>query len=142
MKSRPIESVSDAKKQLTLTIIWYVIAAIFGTIGLVFFFRDKNFGNWLICGCFCCVPILGTTLKGAFEQGKKGYRDGANTYTTSVYGNTAYTSNHPYRGAILGFIGGLIGGVLFGAILLLIHVIMNISCITQPVKYLKANKTK
>lgn len=142
MKSRPIKSVEDAKKQLTLTIIWYVIAVIFGTIGLVFFFKDKNFLNWIICGCFCCVPILGTTLKNAFNQGKEGYRDGANTYTTSVYGNTAYTSNHPFRGAILGLIGGLIGGVLVGAILLLIHMIMNISCIKTPVKYLKENKTK
>lgn len=71
MKTRPIESVADAKKQLTLTIIWYVIAAIFGTIGLVFFFREMNFVNWLICGGFCCVPILGTTLKGAFKQGKR-----------------------------------------------------------------------
>ena len=53
MKTRPIESVADAKKQLTLTIIWYVIAAIFGTIGLVFFFRQLAYlRRVLLCSDF------------------------------------------------------------------------------------------
>ena len=68
------------------------------------------------------IPIM----KAVFTQTRKGAIEGANEYSASVQGNSIVVSNHPFRGAVIGFIGGCIGGLAVGPIIVAFYALKSV----------------
>lgn len=109
--------------------IWLVISLVLWIGGLGEFREalngDDAFATWFVWGALCIIPIIIPVFKMIFASTKDGARDGANTYSASVTGNTVQVQNHPIRGAIYGLIGGIIGGLLVGPVVLALYIIAN-----------------
>lgn len=129
-------------KQLVFLIIWYVLAFVFGGIGLAFFLKENtSLGGWFIFGGFCCVPLITVILKQIVSNVKSGYKSGKNSVDVTVYRDGSTSSrNHPIRGAIGGLIGGILGSVLVGPVLLGIYIILNLMDVTTLLQYMKIYK--
>lgn len=95
--------------------IW-VLASLFLWIGgLVTFFGEKSFGYWMMWGgmsipmtFFWMVPNV------ILKSIKDNRREGARSFTVSSDGRTI--SNHPFLGAVFGFIAGIFVTLLLGPI--------------------------
>ena len=101
--------------------IWMVIAIILWCAGLAVFQGGMNFGYWMIWGFMCSIPMIVEVGKAVIDGTRQGARDGANEYSATIIGNTLYIENHPFRGAVIGFLGSIIGCVLVGPVVLPIY---------------------
>lgn len=139
-KKKPITSVSEAKRKLVFTSIWYAFAILCGALGLNLFLGEKTFNNWLLCGLLCCFPIIGVTVKNIVGTVKDGYRRGENSYTVSVSSDSVHVTNNPIGGAIISLVVGILISLAAGPILLVIYMLLNIFDMVAAIKYLVANK--
>lgn len=139
------------KKNLIMKSIWLGIAVVFFIIGLVVFINMANSGEelgglfgWLAGGAICCVPIIWQVIKMVGRSTAKGWRDGANTYDTTITVTdthvTATTQNHPFREAIIGFFGGILGAVIAGLVVLPLFMISNIIYVIRCSVFLAKQK--
>jgi len=121
--------------------IWLVVSLLLWIAGLMIFLNYMGSGDefiyWFLWGILCVFPIIIPILKEAFDSAKKGARDGANRYTATQSGNTIHIENHPFRGAIKGFLVGIIAGILIGPVLLVIYFIKNILTLIDLCRDLK-----
>ncbi len=121
--------------------IWLGFSLLVYFVGVSLFneFRgnEKAFVGWMIWG-FCCavtiIPFIWKTVRGSASDGAK---QGANTYTASASGNNIYVSNHPFLGAIMGFILGIFICLLMGPVVSPIYMIMTIMKIVNSAVDLK-----
>lgn len=95
--------------------IWVLVSMLLWIAGLIIFFKEKSFGNWMLWGAtsipmtfFWMVPNM------ILKSMKDGRRDGARSFTVSSDGSTI--SNHPFLGAVFGFIIGIFCSLLLGPI--------------------------
>lgn len=139
---KELRSLKQAKARIIFVAIWLVIAFLFFFAGLDMFLsaKERGFGDWMMWGFMCCIPIIGTVLRGVISGAKKGWNDGANQYTATVSDTHVTVENHPFRGAVLGIIGSIIGGCLAGPVLLGLYIIINIILLVQAILYIKNNK--
>ncbi len=81
-------------------------------------FREKGngFSGWMTWGFLCAVTIILFIFQTINKSTKDSARDGANTYTASVSGNRVTVSNHPFAGAVFGFICGVVLSLAAGPI--------------------------
>lgn len=133
------------KGKITATLVWNAIwligALIFWISGLVYFLNETSFLGWAIWGLCCCIFVISTIIKITKKSTRDSARDGANTYSASISGNKVTVSNHPFAGAVFGFITGLVMGFLAGPIIVPFFAIKAISAIAKAIVALKnANK--
>ncbi len=119
--------------------IWLVVSAILWGGGLSVFLGDKTFGMWMLWGAMCAIPIIIPVIKLIAGTTKDGRRQGANDYTATDYGSSIHVENHPFRGAVLGFVVGVIVSLIVGPALLIFYFIKTlIKTVTSIVNLAKS----
>lgn len=140
-----------SKKNLILKSVWLGIAILFFVIGIVTFLsmvgqetEGAPIYAWVAGGAICCIPIIWKIIKFIGGQTKKGWKEGANTYETTVTVGaqyvTAETKNHPFREAVFGFLGGLIAALLGGMLVLPIFIIIEVVYVVRCSIWLSKQK--
>lgn len=105
---------------------WIVVSAILWGVGISMFLGEKTFGNWMLWGVFCAIPIIIPVMKIAMGTAKDGRRQGANSYTATDRGNSVVVENHPFAGAVFGFVFGVVLSLLVGPALLIYYFIKTV----------------
>lgn len=117
--------------------IWLGLAALLYFVGLNYYNESKakgdGFGGWMMWGFMCAILIIIPIMKAVFTQTRKGAIEGANEYSASVQGNSIVVSNHPFRGAVIGFIGGCIGGLAVGPIIVPFYALKSVITIVKNI---------
>lgn len=120
--------------------LWILISLglwIFGiTVFIDYINSEAGVLGWFVWGLICTPAILGSVFGTAVGTTRSGWRSGANTYSATVDSNSVTVENHPFRGAITGFIGGLLAGVAMGPITLTFKTIRNIRDLIDMIRYL------
>lgn len=127
--------------KVVINSIWLAVSLFMYFGGLyVFIDMGKNFGAWMMWGIFCAIIIIPFIYKFTKKSTKDSARDGANTYSVSVSGNSATVSNHPFLGAVFGFVVGIFLSLAFGPIVAagyiiktIVTLIKNISALVKSV---------
>lgn len=116
--------------------IWVLASMFCWVAGLVYFFEEKSFGNWMFWGAasipmtfFWMVPNV--ILKSIIDS----RREGARSFTVSSDGRTI--SNHPFLGAVFGFFVGIFCTLLLGPIAAPLFGIKAIIEIIKSIRTLK-----
>ena len=99
--------------KVTFKSIWLVFAIPIFCIAAGSIKEISGFGEWMILGFLCSIPLFVDLIKEMISGGKKGAIEGANTYYVRDWGSTISISNAPGLGAIQGFI---ISGFVFVAL--------------------------
>ena len=131
------------KTKFVFKIIWVVLAVALWTIGLVWFLNALNnngdaFGMYFAWGGLCAIVTIRHFFTTLNSSTKSGRRRGANDYTVTDNGSHYTVQNHPFKGAVIGFIAGIIAGLVIGPIIVPILVIKSVIQIIRTAKELKA----
>lgn len=139
---KELRSLKQAKARIIFLSIWMIIAIICLITGLYMFLsvEERGFGEWIVCGVACCVPVIGTVLRFSLANAKLGWKQGANDYTATVTDTHVTVSNHPFRQAILSFILGFGLSLVAGPIILGVTIIINVISLIKAILYVKNNK--
>lgn len=139
---KELRSLNQAKARIIFVAIWLVIAFMLFFVGMSLFLsgEERTFGDWMVWGIMCCVPILGTVLRSTIKMAKSGWNEGANQYTATVSDTHVTVQNHPFRQALLSIVGAIIGCILVGPVVLALYIIANIFSLIQAILYIKKNK--
>ena len=123
------------KKLLISKCVWTALAIALWVGGLCIFIKNLKIDNWLmgyfIWGTLCAICIIKLVLSLAKNQGKIGRAKGANEYSVTDNGSHYTVQNHPFRGAVIGFITGLLADIVAGPIIVPINVLVNIVVIIK-----------
>ena len=112
-----------------------VLVLIAGLIAFISLIKDgEGWAGWFGWGVLCAMLTIVNTFKTIFSGARQGARDGTNHYTYS----NGYISNHPFLGALFGFIIGIVVALLLGPIYLLVRVILVLPTFIEEVRTLRA----
>lgn len=119
------------KFSIILRSIWLFFAVPLWNIGLGCFIYDPSFEMYMAWGVISCMLLIVPVIRNTFFGTTAGAISGSRRYNVYSYGGRIYIENHPFLGAVIGFIISLFLNLLVGPVLMVYYLVTTITYVIK-----------